>query len=87
MNTSLIIDLLSGFRTDEEAKPIKWLINLLEQKGAVFVGSKAKAEEVGFPEEWSSAHGGFWVLNKTEHLGYYSLVGPGELEEILEHLD
>ena len=78
----VIVDVLNSFKTDEEVKPIKWLINHLENKyGAVFVGSKAKAEEVGYPEEWSDIFGGFWVIAKTN---YYSLVGPGELEEIMD---
>ena len=41
----LIVDVLNSFKTDEEVKPIKWLIDHLKNKhGAVFVGSKAKAE-------------------------------------------
>ena len=78
----VIVDVLNSFKTDEEVKPIKWLIDHLENKhGAVFVGNKAKAEEVGYPEEWSDEWGGFWVLAK---INYYSLVGPGELEEIMD---
>ena len=78
----VIVDVLNSFKTDEEVKPIKWLIDHLENKyGAVFVGNKAKAEEVGYADEWSDAWGGFWVIAKTN---YYSLVGPGELEEIMD---
>jgi len=87
MSNSIIIDVLYSFKTDEQVKPIQWLINSLEQKGAVFVGNKTKAQEVGFPEEWSDIFGGFWVLDKTKDQGYYSLVGPGDLEEILEDLN
>jgi hypothetical protein len=85
----LLIDILHSFTTDEEAKPLDWLLELFKEKGAIFVGSKAKAKQVGFPEEWSETYGGFWVLDKTAYkgkLGYYSLVGPGELEEILEDI-
>lgn len=78
----VIVDVLNSFKTDEEVKPIKWLIDHLENKyGAVFVGNKAKAEEVGYADEWSDEWGGFWVIAKTN---YYSLVGPGELEEIMD---